>query len=104
FHAQPNPVTFALSLHDALPISSQGDREGLLRRRRRHGAGGNRPANGGLPPRACRAAVAAVAQIDSGGVEGVNLVVPDAGTGDLRDRKSTRLNSSHGSISYAVFC
>src|SRR5207245_7709345 len=24
--------------------------------------------------------------------------------GDARDRKSTRLNSSHGSISYAVFC
>src|SRR5207245_10854688 len=24
--------------------------------------------------------------------------------GDDRDRKSTRLNSSHGSISYAVFC
>src|SRR5207245_10864062 len=24
--------------------------------------------------------------------------------GQLRDRKSTRLNSSHGSISYAVFC
>src|SRR5207245_4401786 len=24
--------------------------------------------------------------------------------GDRRDRKSTRLNSSHGSISYAVFC
>src|SRR5207245_9531142 len=24
--------------------------------------------------------------------------------GGLRDRKSTRLNSSHGSISYAVFC
>src|SRR5208282_3960524 len=24
--------------------------------------------------------------------------------GRLRDRKSTRLNSSHGSISYAVFC
>src|SRR5207245_4059841 len=23
---------------------------------------------------------------------------------ELRDRKSTRLNSSHGSISYAVFC
>src|SRR3989337_4027918 len=23
---------------------------------------------------------------------------------DLKDRKSTRLNSSHGSISYAVFC
>src|SRR5438128_2960670 len=25
-------------------------------------------------------------------------------TASLRDRKSTRLNSSHGSISYAVFC
>src|SRR2546422_5478065 len=24
--------------------------------------------------------------------------------GDMRDRKSTRLNSSHGYISYAVFC
>src|SRR5207245_10633676 len=27
-----------------------------------------------------------------------------ASTGDGGDRKSTRLNSSHGSISYAVFC
>src|SRR2546426_8185114 len=27
-----------------------------------------------------------------------------AATGDLRDRKSTRLNSSHLVISYAVFC
>src|SRR2546429_5349444 len=26
------------------------------------------------------------------------------GDGDVRDRKSTRLNSSHGYISYAVFC
>src|SRR3989449_7425330 len=29
-------------------------------------------------------------------------VIPDRA--DLRDRKSTRLNSSHGYISYAVFC
>src|SRR2546429_4678084 len=27
-----------------------------------------------------------------------------AGGADVRDRKSTRLNSSHGYISYAVFC
>src|SRR5205085_7282094 len=27
-----------------------------------------------------------------------------AGDGDLPDRKSTRLNSSHSQISYAVFC
>src|SRR2546422_6216121 len=26
------------------------------------------------------------------------------GPGDVADRKSTRLNSSHGYISYAVFC
>src|SRR2546430_11538181 len=29
---------------------------------------------------------------------------PEDGTGNLRDRKSTRLNSSHSQISYAVFC
>src|SRR5579862_9425944 len=29
---------------------------------------------------------------------------PDAVAAALRDRKSTRLNSSHSSISYAVFC
>src|SRR5262245_65127623 len=29
---------------------------------------------------------------------------PEAGTVFLRDRKSTRLNSSHLGISYAVFC
>src|SRR5687768_17745079 len=30
------------------------------------------------------------------------MVASDAN--DMRDRKSTRLNSSHGYISYAVFC
>src|SRR5699024_12578865 len=30
--------------------------------------------------------------------------VPLEGAGVVRDRKSTRLNSSHVSISYAVFC
>src|SRR3989449_7968338 len=29
---------------------------------------------------------------------------PVAGSGAFADRKSTRLNSSHGYISYAVFC
>src|SRR5205809_5167370 len=29
---------------------------------------------------------------------------PPAGDHDRQDRKSTRLNSSHGYISYAVFC
>src|SRR5690348_17679129 len=30
--------------------------------------------------------------------------IPDSGDDELTDRKSTRLNSSHPSISYAVFC
>src|SRR4051794_41608276 len=34
----------------------------------------------------------------------VAMHVGRAGTGDEVDRKSTRLNSSHPSISYAVFC
>src|SRR3712207_7242812 len=29
---------------------------------------------------------------------------PDAGPEEVEDRKSTRLNSSHANISYAVFC
>src|SRR5206468_5941683 len=44
--------------------------------------------------------------------DGPTLVAADAGTGTLAattianpgDRKSTRLNSSHDQISYAVFC
>src|SRR2546430_11988023 len=32
------------------------------------------------------------------------LPAPQTSVEDLRDRKSTRLNSSHSQISYAVFC
>src|SRR2546426_2280302 len=35
---------------------------------------------------------------------GVTAVKPYCGTAPSRDRKSTRLNSSHLVISYAVFC
>src|SRR2546430_6149600 len=40
-------------------------------------------------------------KLDNQGVGGLDL--PDRGTNFL-DRKSTRLNSSHSQISYAVFC
>src|SRR2546421_4869588 len=33
-----------------------------------------------------------------------NVLVPVRSVADKRDRKSTRLNSSHDQISYAVFC
>src|SRR5438128_8394501 len=34
----------------------------------------------------------------------VDRSLPARGPEEIEDRKSTRLNSSHGSISYAVFC
>src|SRR5205085_12115108 len=75
FIATPPPEIYTLSLHDALPISTD-DRAprappGSRRSPRRHRAH-RRPA-----PRASRR---------------------------RQDRKSTRLNSSHSQISYAVFC
>src|SRR2546422_6032564 len=67
---------YTLSLHDALPIWI---------------AGIHAPA-GGADPRLVRAMTA---RLEHRG--------PD-GEGYHSDRESTRLNSSHGYISYAVFC
>src|SRR5437868_14321242 len=75
FNATPPTVIYTLSLHDALPICSRDLRELLVNRARSF------IYTTGLSP-ACVA----------------------AGQAALRDRKSTRLNSSHVSISYAVFC
>src|SRR5207249_11494817 len=96
FTTPPTPLLYTLSLHDALPISHRrigGDielrpvpraperatrpRRGHQHRRKRHG----RPAAKTAARRPGRRAGRAV-----------------------EDRKSTRLNSSHVSISYAVFC
>src|SRR5205809_5222729 len=76
----PTPQLYTLSLHDALPISHPG------RRDPGPGRGGLRREDHGR----CRAAP------EQG--------VPASRLGRLVDRKSTRLNSSHGYISYAVFC
>src|SRR5205085_11250857 len=44
-------------------------------------------------------------EIGEGGGEGADATAElDIGGGELLDRKSTRLNSSHSQISYAVFC
>src|SRR2546430_8036943 len=79
---------YTLSLHDALPISG-GRRDSVAE------AGGRRAAlrSAAVPPRE----------------PGADLREerPGAGRGGgvrARDRKSTRLNSSHSQISYAVFC
>src|SRR5690606_41340949 len=84
---QPPTVTRPLSLHDALPISVQvaGARED-------------------------RAGVAAphgddhVAGLHRLGGEDLGARGADVHPGLPQDRKSTRLNSSHVKISYAVFC
>src|SRR3712207_8996593 len=46
------------------------------------------------------------AELDVGGLKGLVDALDVAGllAGQLLDRKSTRLNSSHANISYAVFC
>src|SRR5438477_12325509 len=71
---------YTLSLHDALPICGRaphallGEPDPTVQSHPRHDLGMHEM--GGLP----------------------------AGLPDASDRKSTRLNSSHMSISYAVFC
>src|SRR2546427_10339619 len=73
---------YTLSLHDALPIYI------AHRTRNQIAAHGGNDAEGA-------AVVAALGNLQVGVVPGREL---DA------DRKSTRLNSSHSQISYAVFC
>src|SRR3712207_9323081 len=77
---------YTLSLHDALPIfrgSSVAAAAPAGRAARGAGGGGGRARLAGRRPAAAAA-------------ERVRVLRPD--------RKSTRLNSSHANISYAVFC
>src|SRR5438445_12356461 len=77
FNATATTEIYTLSLHDALPISrTRVD-----------------------PAAACRGAV--VAQLAESGQQLAGL---DQSLRLVLDRKSTRLNSSHANISYAVFC
>src|SRR5258708_23790320 len=79
---------YPLSLHDALPICRS--RPAGPDQRQRGGRPGQGPGRGGTGHRAhC---------------PGLPLHGHGADHALLRDRKSTRLNSSHQIISYAVFC
>src|SRR5207249_7351322 len=79
FSATSSPYIYTLSLHDALPIS-----------RTHHDCGFDRQAAPGNTADPYRH-------------EPEDLLGRDSHRSDA-DRKSTRLNSSHVSISYAVFC
>src|SRR5690348_17956828 len=76
FTATATTEIYTLSLHDALPILN----------RRRH-----MPMRRGLKK-------------EINGHQDESAARPGCGQAGQRDRKSTRLNSSHPSISYAVFC
>src|SRR5690349_22171123 len=90
FNGTAPTAIYTLSLHDALPISRSAPAAG---RSRRGGRGLGPPAH--LVRRADRRGPA-------GQRPPRRLHRHHRRTG--RDRKSTRLNSSHVEISYAVFC
>src|SRR5256886_9973761 len=84
---------YTLSLHDALPILFESDRASLLTR---------------VVLAAVRAYAVDLSQIhqDTTSVKltGACAQQHHRAVQLVRDRKSTRLNSSHSQISYAVFC
>src|SRR5207245_11586985 len=99
----PPATTHALSLHDALPIFRARVDEAVS-----HGA---RVLTGGKVQGACYEPTlltdvpgdVAMSKEETFGPVATITIVGEEGW-LVADRKSTRLNSSHGSISYAVFC
>src|SRR5699024_11510666 len=99
-HDPPSCAISTLSLHDALPIwrsSSALDASTVFGNPAGMSRLGHRQVTGGLalidPHVKIKHGRTADAVGNAPGLQGVP-----------RDRKSTRLNSSHVSISYAVFC
>src|SRR5690242_20833764 len=94
--------TYPLSLHDALPISE------ALALARDRGGDEVQGVDLGVGVRQRGAGLTALVDdhVHVGGVLGVDAaaLAPHLDGGLHLDRKSTRLNSSHMSISYAVFC
>src|SRR5438034_5653355 len=79
FSATPTTEMYTLSLHDALPILPVADRKPWDHSPNRWWSSTGTPSM-------------------------VQIMVTGSGVANSSDRKSTRLNSSHTVISYAVFC
>src|SRR5690242_21532893 len=77
---------YTLSLHDALPISPAESTVAITTLRPSHGIVARNRTRGNRASSRCS-----------------DRITLDCGAGP-QDRKSTRLNSSHMSISYAVYC
>src|SRR2546430_8591849 len=117
---------YTLSLHDALPISkgsppaergSTRHRPGADHLRRviqRAEGGGSEAAREGLRkaapplprpfPQAARFSPSPESRFASGALSPAHCQYAQRFPSQVQDRKSTRLNSSHSQISYAVFC
>src|SRR5690606_41859985 len=90
-----------LSLHDALPIYFDENRPHLIEPARPREGPSDKSTRTPPLPSPLRPSGAPLATMDLGGRRRAEAA------GDRRaslDRKSTRLNSSHVKISYAVFC
>src|SRR5207249_10508899 len=103
-HAHPPPPPSPLSLHDALPISAPASESGSITliccKPAQHGAGPAKVTVTGTPP------MVTIGVVEVSPVANSARYVGEFAVRVLkspRDRKSTRLNSSHVSISYAVF-
>src|SRR5207249_11820914 len=98
-NATATPGLYPLSLHDALPILRRAEDAATTAPRAAPGCcrkqrGSREKRRVGQIVREYRGGVGAIVRACAGA----------ANTRGLRDRKSTRLNSSHVSNSYAVFC
>src|SRR3989475_4216176 len=95
FNDTAPPEIYPLSLHDALPISS------LLRKSssRCHTASRRASRRSASTPPSIASARSASTRESS-----ISPIAPPSPRAPNPDRKSTRLNSSHSQISYAVFC
>src|SRR5690606_42147827 len=103
-HLRAVPATSSLPLHDALPISRLRGRPFDVRCLL-HKGGGNRWRVVGMAARVA-APGRVLTHVPRGGERlKLGLALSQAFPPEVRrDRKSTRLNSSHVKISYAVFC
>src|SRR5262245_63149103 len=93
----PTTDLYTLSLHDALPISPAEQAAAFPPRI-------SQPRNTRRPQRHCRPDAACRRVLFRATCGGRLCGEPAPQPGPSVDRKSTRLNSSHLGISYAVFC
>src|SRR5690606_41628578 len=94
FNVTLTALFHSLSLHDALPISG-------ARSIATYNARVDKVLSGEMPPEKLLRSYAN--KVRAQGVNGEEVLL-DPVDGEPADRKSTRLNSSHVKISYAVLC